>query len=368
MKKNLIIIGLFSASAILVNCNKKFKSSSNPPTNIGVHTYTPVQIPVGTTDNTPADNPITDAGATLGRVLFYDKLLSINNEKACASCHHQENGFSDTKAFSPGFNTGQTARNSMPICNLINAKGFFWDNRTAKLEDMVLQPIKHDVEMGMERIESLPAKLQTTSYYPELFEKAFGSKDVTKDGISKALAQFLRCMTSYNSLADMTDLMNSWGTNTDPRLTAGQVAGAQLFVQSGCIQCHSGSNLKGWGDEGFANIGLELNYADKGMGKTDPLMEGVFKIPSLRNVALTAPYMHDGRFQTLADVVEHYNSGVKNHPNLSPFLRTGWIPGDTTVRRLNLTTSQKQNLVQFLETLTDVSQLADAKFSDPFAK
>jgi cytochrome c peroxidase len=382
MKTNfaLVMTALVSLSLLLVQCNKSNNThaQANAPTLPESPYHYQIDsnnMMLGSRNNTPNDNKLTDAGATLGRVLFFDKKLSINNQTACGSCHLQANAFADNVAESNGFEGKKTSRNSSTIINVINQQSYFWDGRTSGLEEMVLQPIRHQVEMGMEKSDILPKKLSIVGYYPELFQKAFGTTDITKERISKALSQFLRSMTSYNSFADQTHLMSGgpnagWGFTNDPRVTNEQKNGAQLFVNSGCINCHSGNNLRGWNDDGVANIGLELNYTDKGLGETDASKVGMFKIPSLRNVALTAPYMHDGRFKTLKEVVNHYNAGVVNHPNLSNMLTTNpW--GTSTIkepRRLNLTETQKNNLVTFLQTLNDQTIVTDVRFSDPFAK
>lgn len=317
---------------------------------------------------------LTNAGARLGRILFYDTRLSANNTVACASCHKQELAFSDNVSFSTGFNGGFTGRNSLAVINAINSKGFFWDHRTQKLEDMVLQPIKHQVEMGLDNTDFLIKKLNATSFYPRLFNEAFGRADITRENIGKALAQFLYAMFANNSRADQAGVVNGggWGGNNNI-LTVDENKGAQLFSQHGCTNCHAGPNLRGWNDEGFENIGLDAVYADRGLGAllNDPTKDGVFKIPSLRNVALTAPYMHDGRYKTLEEVVEHYNSGIVYNDNLSYMLRArdpqtyALLPAAI---KMNMSDDDKRCLVAFLKTLTDASVTTDPMFSDPFKK
>ena len=222
-------------------------------------------------------------------------------------------------------------------------------------------------------MEVLPKKLSNIDYYPQLFKNAFGSEEITQEKISKAMAQFLRSMAGFKSKADITNLMNGsgfgggWGQTSDPRVTQEEKHGAQLFQEKGCTNCHSGSNLRGWNENDFANIGLEMTYADKGLGESDPSMEGVFKVPSLRNVALTAPYMHDGRFATLKDVLNHYNSNVVDHKNLDTRLKENpWAPGINPPRKLNLTFGDINDIVAFLNTLTDDNLIHNPKFSDPF--
>ncbi len=319
------------------------------------------------TDNTPPTNPVTDAGATLGRVLFYDKLLSANNTTACASCHLQEHSFSDTTEFSVGFNGGLTTRNSMFLVNnrYYFNRHFFWDERAPTLEEQVLMPIQDPIEMGL-TLPVLETKLQATTYYPDLFNDAFGSPTVTSENIAKALAQFIRSILSSNSKYDKSveKFAPDEGTQIDlPNFTAEENLGRRIFFDKGvCNICHAFDIFTGIGHK---NNGLDMNYADNGIGDVldDPAMNGFFKTPSLRNIALTAPYMHDGRFNTLMEVVEHYDSGVQAHPNLSFELKDS----EGTPFVLNLSMEEKEALVAFLETLTDYEFIKAAKYSDPFA-
>lgn len=321
------------------------------------------QQPILGQDNTPANNPVTDAGAALGRVLFYDKRLSQNRTVACASCHQQQHGFSDPAQFSTGFAGGLTGRNSMGLANArwYQRRAFFWDERAATLEIQVLQPIQNAVEMGL-TLPELESRVAAEPYYQQLFTNAFGSPQVTSDRISRALAQFVRSIVSTRTKYDT-------GAATGfTNFTAQENQGRQLFNgAAGCAACHGTDNFVP--GPAINNNGLENPYTDKGLGEVTGRAqdEGLFKVPSLRNIALTAPYMHDGRFATLEQVVEHYNSGVVNHPNLSPPLRNPpGTPGAGQPRRLNLTTAQKAALVAFMKTLTDDTLTADARFSDPF--
>jgi len=317
-------------------------------------------------DNTPANNPTTDAGAALGRVLFHDKRLSANQTISCSSCHQAEHGFSDPRQFSVGFEGGLTGRNSMGLTNAryYLRENFFWDERAATLEDQVLMPIQNGVEMGM-TLDLLVTRISAEPFYTELFTAAFGSPTVTSNLISRALAQFVRSIASGNSKYDQGVPVNF--TN----FTAQENQGRIIFQgpAGGCATCHGSDNFVP-GNNIFNN-GLENPYIDKGVGEITGLAtdEGFFKVPSLRNIGLTAPYMHDGRFATLEQVVEFYNSGVVNHPNLSPQLRLPPGPPGSPPpppRRLNLTDAQKAALVAFLRTLTDTSVTTDPKFSDPF--
>ncbi|MEO5715880.1 MAG: cytochrome c peroxidase [Luteolibacter sp.] len=317
-------------------------------------------------DNQPVTNPVTDAGATLGRVLFYDKRLSSNQTVSCSSCHQAEHGFSDPARFSTGFEGGLTSRNSMGLTNVrYYLRGrMFWDERAATLEDQTLQPIQNHVEMGMP-LDILNQKIVAEPYYAELFTSAFGDASITSDRVSKALSQFVRSIVSGASKYDQGVPLNF--TNFTPQENQGR----QIFTgpPGGCAACHGSDNFVP-GNNVFNN-GLENPYTDKGLGGISGLTsdEGFFKVPSLRNIELTAPYMHDGRFATLEQVVDFYNAGVVNHPNLSPQLRLPPGPPGSPPpppRRLNLSNAEKASLVAFLKTLTDRSVTTDPKFSDPF--
>jgi cytochrome c peroxidase len=316
--------------------------------------------------NTPPANPISDAGATLGRVLFHDQRLSANQSVSCASCHQAAHGFSDPRRFSVGFDERETDRNSMGLTNAryYLRQNFFWDERAATLEEQVLLPIQDELEMGMS-LDLLVARLSAEPFYAELFTTAFGTPAVTSGRISRALAQFVRSIVSGGS---------KYGAGVATgfaNFTAQENQGRQIFQgpAGGCAQCHGSDNFVP--GNAIFNNGLENPYLDRGLGEVTGLAgdEGFFKVPSLRNIELTAPYMHDGRFATLEQVVEFYNSGVVAHPNLSPSLRLPPGPPGSPPsgpRRLNLTNAQKAALVAFLRTLTDTAVTSDPKFSDPF--
>jgi cytochrome c peroxidase len=314
----------------------------------------PGQIgPATGTDNTPASNPTTDAGATLGRVLFYDKRLSVNDGVACASCHQQAFGFSDTARLSRGFAGGTTKRHAMGLANarFYQLGRFFWDERAATLEDQVLQPIQDPTEMGMS-LPDLVLKLEVTEYYPALFQSAFGSPEVTSDRISKALAQFVRSLVSTGSRFD--SVFDANGVPDFSKLTSEERAGRDLFFgPPGCHACHATNASV---SDAPHNTGLDATITDIGAGS------GRFKAPSLRNVAVRPPYMHDGRFQTLAQVVEFYDTGVQLAPGIDSRLRvSGPAP-----KRLNLTQVQRDALVAYLRTLTDPVMLTSVRFANPF--
>lgn len=312
-------------------------------------------------DNTPVDNAITDAGAELGRVLFYDPRLSHNDGTSCASCHTQATGFTDSDQFSEGFEGGLTGRHSMGLSNArwYESGRFFWDERAATLEDQVLGPIQDAVEMGSD-LTQLVAELNDTEYYPVLFERAFGDSAVTSDRMSKAMAQFVRSMASYQSPFDRAV---EAGSIASPNFAAvddienpTQVAAGHALFQQECAGCHRTVAQVG---DNTHNIGLPRIDAD-GDGQLDD-DDGAgnqqFKVPSLRNIAMRGRFMHDGRFQTLAEVIEFYSSGVTNNGSrLGVGLQVGGF---------GFTEAQKASLVAFLESLTDEEFLMSELFSNP---
>ncbi|TWT30192.1 Cytochrome c551 peroxidase precursor [Posidoniimonas corsicana] len=312
--------------------------------------------PVAATDNTPVDNPITNPGATLGRVLFYDPRLSHNDGTSCASCHQQATGFGDENQFSEGFEGGLTGRHSTALSNAAYyANGrMFWDERAASVEEQVLMPIQDPVEMGTD-LDQLRDELAATDYYPKLFQQAFGDSQITNDRISKALGQFVRSMVSYQSKYDQAV---EAGTPEAPDyasiFTPLEQQGAELFHGAGqCSQCHTTHAQVG---DRARNIGLDAdNTADEGAGN------GTFKTQSLRNVAVRGRFMHDGRHTTLEEVVEFYSTGIQDNPYLDNRLKTN---GEPTV--FNFSDQEIDALVAFMETLTDEAFLTSDLFSNPF--
>lgn len=300
------------------------------------------------------NNPTTDAGAALGRVLFYDKRLSANDAVSCASCHHQSAGFGDTLRLSRGYRGQETKRHSMALANVrfTRGGGFFWDQRAKTLEQQVLMPIVDPIEMGM-TLTDLYHKLQLIPYYPALYDAAFGSPEITIERTARALAQFLRTMVAMDSPFDRALAEGSAGF---VRLTAEQGAGLTVFRSSGCMLCHSGLTHS---VNSAMNSGLDAEAADTGAGR------GMFRAPSLRNVAVRAPYMHDGRFKTLDEVIDFYSSGVQANPHLDARIRDRVTQGP---KRLNLDTGQRIALRAFLQALTDSTFLAAPEFSDPFRR
>lgn len=311
-------------------------------------------------DNTPRDNRLTDAGATLGRVLFYDTRLSSSNNTSCASCHQQKHAFVDPDRFSKGHQGKLTDRHAPSLVNLryYQRGRFFWDERASSLEDQVLKPIQSNLEMG-QTLPKLMEVLAKDENYPKLYEKAFGSREITPERTARALAQFLRSLVSYQSKYD-EGLTKARVVRADfENYTSEENRGKRLFLDR-CANCH----LPGGQSAHFFTNRPQNNGLDADVRKTDggvgdlslnPAQVGLFKAPSLRNVEFTGPYMHDGRFKTLDEVIEHYSTGVKQHPNR-----------DVRARNFNFDRNQKASLVAFLKTLSDQKFLTDERFADPF--
>lgn len=303
--------------------------------------------------------------ATLGRVIFYDKKVSANNSISCAGCHEPEQGFADGRALSEGFDGELTDRNSLGLGSVVNFKssygqsfssrvGFFWDERAESVEAQSFQTIQNPIEMGMD-MDDLGDKLMKEDYYEVLFDKAFHPDDKRPldQKILLALSEFVNSIASFDSKFDRA-------RNGSP-LTLSETNGMALYNEN-CASCH-GSNMSTL-PLNVANNGLDMVYADKGVGGRthDPKDNGVFKIPMLRNVAVTQPYMHDGRFETLEEVVEHYSSGIQNHENLHENLRDF----NGQAKAMNFTEQEKKDLVAFMRTLTDIQSLMHERYADPF--
>lgn len=333
-------------------------------------------------DNTPTDNPVTDAGATLGRVLFYDEKLSANGTVSCASCHLASHGFSDPNVLSDGFNGEKTRRHSMGIVNArFYADGkFFWDERADSLEEQVLMPFQDEVEMGL-TLSELVEIISNQAYYPILFKNAFGDEAITSDKISKALAQFVRSLVSTTAKYDIARSEVSSPTENFPGFTAQENQGKNLFFlpreltngeNGNCVGCHQTEAFIGPipttsfplttfatsnGLDAISTTDLGVNEATNNSNDV-----GKFKFPSLKNIAIRPPYMHDGRFGTLEEVIEHYSSGIQNHSNLI----TPLVNSNGEVGQFNFTEEEKEALIAFLNTLTDNEMLDDEKYNTPF--
>lgn len=292
-------------------------------------------------------------------MLFYDTRLSANNTISCGSCHVQSHAFADSNRFSRGFKDGRTDRHATTLANVRYhpRARFFWDERGGNLESMVLMPVKNTLEMGQD-LDRLPEILVRDSRYPELFRLAFGDPTIDNTRIARALAQFLRSMVSYQSKYDAGRAAALTAAADFDNFTQQENRGKALFRRN-CALCHLPDQDAHFIMVEPVNTGLDedTGHSDGGVGDItlNPRDMGHFKSPSLRNVEVTAPYMHDGRFATLEAVLEHYSSGGKNHPNK-----------DVRIQPLHLTESEKAALIAFLKTLTDRTFLEDPKFSDPF--
>jgi cytochrome c peroxidase len=300
----------------------------------------------------PPDNPTTVQGVALGRRLFYDSILSGDDTQSCASCHAQQFGFSDHGLrFSVGIDGVAGRRNAQALMNVGWNRGSFWDGRAATLEDQALEPVPNPIEMHQDWDEA-EAEVRARPEYAELFRAAFGTPEVTRRRIVQAIAQFERTLISADSRYDRF-LRSGQG------LSASELRGYVLFFteRGDCFHCHVDHTFT---DQAFHNNGLDSVFVDQGRAEITgrPQDVGMFKTPTLRNVEFTAPYMHDGRFATLEEVVRHYNSGGVGSPNVDPFIRVG--------RGLGLSAQDEQDLVAFLKALSDSSFIANPAFASPF--
>lgn len=317
----------------------------------------------------PADNPMTEEGVRLGRLLFWETKLSSDNSMSCGSCHLPEVSFADPAQYSTGVTGAVGSRNAMALINMGWTPSYFWDGRAVTLEEQILEPIPHPDEMNLpwpEAVDRLKTDVTDTNY-PQLFFDAFGTEEITADLVVKAIAQFVRTMISSDSKFD------KWRRG-EVELTDSEYNGYQMFLREGgdpevvpggqfgadCFHCHGEAGLQ-FTDNLFHNNGLDASFeADPGRVSItgNPMDSGRFRTPTLRNVALSAPYMHDGRFETLEEVIEHYNSGGVASSTIDPFMKY-------TTGGLSLAPSQKADLLAFLHTLTDTAFVSNSAFLNP---
>jgi cytochrome c peroxidase len=313
----------------------------------------------------PADNKPTVAGVQLGRMLFYEKLLSKDGSQACADCHHQANGFSDSLQYSVGVSKMQGHRQAMAIINIgWHKSGMFWDGRVPSVRDQALKPIQDPLEMN-ETLNNAVAKIAAEKKYRDQFVRAFGTDVVTAERIGLAIEQFEFTMVSNNSKYDQFKR----GTAT---LTESETRGLNLFftefdpngVRKGaeCFHCHNTFNFS---NDDYMNNGLDADADQHDAGRMavtgDMADKAKFKVPTLRNIAQTAPYMHDGRLKTLEEVVDHYNTGAKPSATIDFIMQYNLQPGG-----LHLSAQDKTDLIAFLKTLTDHEFLANTAYKSPF--
>ncbi|MBK8298691.1 MAG: c-type cytochrome [Saprospiraceae bacterium] len=291
------------------------------------------------------------------------KKLSKDLTQACADCHAQKDAFTDIRPFSIGVEKMEGGRNAMPIFNLaFHNNGFFWDGRAPLLRDQALKPIQDPLEMN-ETLPNMVSKLQSDKKYADQFIRAFGNDTVSSLKVSLALEQFMMTIVSHDSKYDQY-LKGEVG------FTPEELRGKDLFFAetdplnnlkgAECFHCHGGYNFT---NNDYMNNGLdeEGNFIDLGrfnVTKKD-LDKATFKVPSLRNIALTPPYMHDSRFKTLEEVIDHYNSNVKKSSTTTEFLQNNFSG-------LNLTAQDKKDLIAFLKTLNDPTYINNPEYANPF--
>ncbi len=306
----------------------------------------------------PEDNPQSVEGVALGRKLFFDKRLSADNTLACAGCHRPANAFTDPRQFSVGIDGLAGTRNSMPLFNMAWNYGglFFWDGRATSLENQALAPVVDPIEMH-NTWSNVAQTLQVDGEYPGMFEDAFGTQTIDSVLVTKAIAQFLRTLISGNSKFDR------YLAGTE-NLTPSELNGLNVFLDENrgdCFHCHGNPNNPLWTDNIFHNNGLDETFTDRGRGEVtgDPREFGLFKTPSLRNLAFSAPYMHDGRFETLDEVIDHYSEGLVYSETIDPLMKKVSEGG------VHLTPEDKADLKAFLLSLSDESFINNPDFQNP---
>jgi cytochrome c peroxidase len=345
---------------LLFSCRKDKIGYTPTPYSLEIPSHFPDMI-------IPADNPLTSEGVELGRYLFYEKRLSGDNTMSCATCHMPENGFSDPNQFSVGIDGIAGSRQSMALVNLGWESFFFWDGRKTTLESQILEPVPNPIEMHQSWKDAV-AKLNADIKYRNRFFRAFNEEGIDSVKAAKAIAQFLRTLVSGESKYDvmykyeygmpLTASEQSLFQSVDPE----EWAGYDLFKSlngADCFHCHNGPLMQ---VKKFSNNGLlpnSMNDLGRAHVTNNPEDNYKFKVPTLRNIANTAPYMHDGRFSTLDEVIEHYSSGIHMSPTIDPLIEFGSQGG------VQLDAQEKYLLKKFLLTLTDNNFLNNPKFKDP---
>lgn len=348
-----ILLGLFVVSS----CGKDKVGYKPTPYQLNIPSHFPDM-------NIPADNPMTVEGVELGRYLFYEKRLSGNDQMSCGTCHTPYTSFSDSAKYSTGIDGIKGNRNAMALINLGWDSFFFWDGRATSLEQQILEPVPNPIEMHLSWKEAI-SKLKKDTYYRNQFYKAFGVEDFDSTHAAKAIAQFIRTMISGSSKFDVMYKIE----NNKPLSVAEQAmsidpeewAGYDLFKSlngADCFHCHNGPLMR---VAKFSNNGLDFSFLDLGRGAitNNPNDHGKFKVPTLRNIALSAPYMHDGRFKNLDEVIEHYSSGIHPSPTIDPLIEFSSQGG------VQLDAQEKYLLKKFLFTLTDYTFINNPDFQDP---
>ncbi len=352
-KKKITVCLVVAGFIALVTTINACKKDINPDAIYGLTPYNLV-IPKGLPAMTiPANNPMTVEGVALGRKLFYDPILSGNRTMSCASCHNQSYAFTDSnKQHSTGIDGIQGPRNAMNLFNLGYQKNFFWDGGAADLESQVIGPIKNPVEMH-EDLNNALHKLNTDPVYPAMFKRVFGGDTISATMLMRAIAQFERTLISGNSRYDKYK-------RGEITLTAQELNGMALFedgAKGDCTHCHALGGT--FSDFDFKNNGVDSIYTDAGRYRITLLASdsGKFKTPSLRNIAITAPYMHDGRFATLQQCLDHYNTGFHYTKYLDPVLQIK--------PKGRMTAQDMTDIIAFLNTLTDTEFVNNPDFKKP---
>ena len=305
----------------------------------------------------PNNNPLTEEGVALGKKLFFDKKLSGNNTQACATCHKPQNSFTDDTRFSDGIEGVFGVRNSMPLINLAwnFSDRFAWDGKELGLERQALEPVMNPIEMHS-NWSNVVTRLEQDPEYPILFSRAFGTSSIDSTLVAKAIAQFERILISGNSKFDQYLLGNA-------TLSLQELNGFAVFMdeeKGDCFHCHGSDNNPLWTDNKFHNNGLDASFTDLGLGAVsgDPNDNGKFRSPTLRNLTFTAPYMHDGRFATLEEVINHYSEGLELSTTIDPLMKKVSQGG------VQLSAEEKIALKAFLLTLTDFEFINNPDFRD----
>lgn len=338
MKKTTLILGI---GMVLLGIFSFSKSFVTP-----IYFNVPKNWPKPKYDFT--SNPLTEEGFQLGRKLFYDPILSKDNTISCASCHLQQTGFTHVDHdLSHGIDGKIGTRNSLTLQNLAWSSNFMWDGGINHLDVQYIAPITSEVEMN-ETLENVAYKLNNNQEYQELFQKAFGSKKITGQLTLKAISQFVISLTTSNSKYDRV-------SRNEEKFTEIEQKGYELFKVN-CGSCHKEPLFT---SDAFENNGLSIDTTLNDFGRMkisqNPKDSLKFKVPTLRNIEFTFPYMHDGRFKTLSEVVKHYNSGIQKSATLSKEL----------LKPMNLSDNQRVELIAFLKTLTDKEFLFNPKFGFP---
>jgi cytochrome c peroxidase len=363
---------LLSAAALLAaaSCGRGGSGGEDPTPAPAKPTAYTLTVPAGfPTPVIPADNLLTNEGVALGRRLFYEKALSSTGTMSCGSCHQQSKAFTDGLPLAVGVDGVANPRGTMSLTNVLWSTQLTWDGAFTTLETQAQKPLENTIELHQLLATSV-AKLQATSLYPPLFQAAFGTQTITTDLVLKALAQFERTLISGNSRYDKY-------MQTRTGFSADELAGLQLYTThiapgsvrgAECFHCHSQPLMSSNYEGRFFNNGLDLTFTDPGRGGLTKLAvdQGKFIAPTLRNIALTAPYMHDGRFKTLEEVLDHYSDHVQMaSPNLDNNLIQG-LNNPPFGTHMDLTATEKKQVIAFLKTLTDSAFITDERFSDPF--